>query len=191
MIERVTSRSSRMMLVAAIVSIVTLPPVHARAIAGPLTGNTPQSLLPSPEQLADPHLHAAADQLLTLVMASGRETSHYPAFAKERLAWLNAEVRANRLSIVVLEDLSGTNVGSDALMASGVVNGRRSIVILQPRLRRLLLEEGGLRPPFTQRQKNNFMLGLVHEAVHLASPNSGGPRKPADLLKEELRAWWK
>jgi hypothetical protein len=38
----------------------------------------------------------------------------------------------------------------------GVVDGKRTVVIVQPRFKRLLLEEGGIRAPFTHRQRNNF-----------------------------------
>ena len=161
--------------------------------AGPLSFMPPGAssfAAQSRDEIVDLQVQEAVDHLLQLVMSSHRDNSHYPPFARERLDTLNAQAKTRQLSILLLKDLSGTDVGSEALMASGIVNGKRTIVISQPRLKRLLLEEGGVRPPFTQRQTNNFMLGLVHEAVHLESQQFGGPWTPAERLREELRAWW-
>lgn len=43
--------------------------------------------------------------------------------------------------------------------------------------------------PFTQRQRNDFAIGLVHEAVHLQNPKPGNPARLEERLQEELRTW--
>ena len=43
-------------------------------------------------------------------------------------------------------------------------------------------------PPFTQQQKNDFAVGLVHEIVHLQNPDAD-PRNQATRVAEESRVW--
>ena len=43
--------------------------------------------------------------------------------------------------------------------------------------------------PFSRQQKNDFMLGLVHETVHLQRLNPGNPADLGDRLTEEVRTW--
>ncbi|SRR6266576_324940 len=65
------------------------------------------------------------------------------------------------------------------------------IVIAGPRFLDFLVEGGRPSPPFTQRQRNDFALGLVHETVHLEKDNSANPANFEDRPAEELRAWRK
>jgi len=74
-------------------------------------------------------------------------------------------------------------------MASGTVEGKSTIVIARPRFIRFLLEGGRTSTPFTQQERNDFALALVHEVVHLQNPNRGDPARLEDRLVEELRAW--
>jgi len=76
-------------------------------------------------------------------------------------------------------------------MASGIVEGKPMIVIAGPRFLDLLVEGGRTSPPFTQRQRNDFPLGLVHETVHLEKDNTANPTILQERLAEELRAWRK
>src|SRR6266849_159816 len=166
------TRSARLVPLVAFGLVVTLTPIVTGPLAAHTLFSTQQSRAGSQEQPTDLDVQATADQLLTLVTPSKKENSYYPAFAKEKIDWVNAEAKAGKLSILLVNDISGTSMDAGTLMASGVIKGKRTIVIVQPRFKRLLLEEGGVRGPFTQRQKNNFMLGLVHEAVHLANPGA-------------------
>jgi hypothetical protein len=142
------------------------------------------------DELSDLQLQAAADQLLDLVTTFNKQTAYYPAYAKEKIRWLGEQTRDGHISIVLLQDISGTSIDRETLMSSGVIDRQPTIVIVQPRFKRMLLEEGTVRAPFTPRLRNNFMLGLVHEVVHLENPHAGNPDNPTDRLKEELRAWW-
>lgn len=74
-------------------------------------------------------------------------------------------------------------------MGAGTIEGRHAIIIAEPRLKRLLQPTDQPDTFLHARQKNDFMLGLVHEAVHLRNVNAGDPRNAADRLREELRAW--
>ena len=49
------------------------------------------------------------------------------------------------------------------------------IVYPCPRFLDLLLEGGQTSPPFTQRQRNDFAIGLVHETVHWEKDNTANP----------------
>jgi hypothetical protein len=77
------------------------------------------------------------------------------------------------------------------MMASGIVEGKSMIVIAGPRFLDFLLEIGRTSAPFRQQQRNDFMLGLVHEAVHLEKENTADPASLEGRLAEELRTWRK
>jgi hypothetical protein len=185
MIGRVAGRprAGQLLLLVALGSVVARPPIHARPLAG-------SPGFQGRDELVDLQVQAAADQLLALVARSNGENTYYPTFAKEKIDWIGQQAKAAKLSILLLKDVSAAKMDNGTLMASAVVNGKGVIFIVQPRLMRLLREEGAVRAPFTQRQKNNFMLGLVHEAVHLTRQKTVDLSKPADRLREELRAWW-
>jgi len=76
-------------------------------------------------------------------------------------------------------------------MASGIVEGKPMIVIAGPRFLDFLVEGRRTSPPFTQRQRSDFALGLVHETVHLEKDNTANPAILQERLAEELRAWRK
>ena len=137
----------------------------------------------------DAELGTAANQLFGSVKRSIAEDSALPEFAREKIAWLIGQQRAGALSITLLKDATGTNLSDEDLMASGRVDGKSVIVIAQPRFSIFLAEGGRLAAPFSRQQVNDFMLGLVHETVHLQNANPGNPASLADRLSEELRAW--
>jgi len=131
----------------------------------------------------------AVNSLLVAVKDLARDDSSMPPFARERIAWITAGQRAGTLSLVLLNDPSGANLSQDALMASGDADGRQVIVISRPRFAAFLLEDGRAVPPFSRRQRNDFLLGLVHETVHLERSVSHTPFTLEDRLCEEERAW--
>jgi hypothetical protein len=148
-------------------------------------------LATSPMQVGPPGdtVQAAADKLLSLVVPPNAENSYFPQFAREKLTWIEAQYKAEKLRVAVLDDLSKTNLNSTALMAAGILDGRPTIIIPRERFDRWLNDTGRRVPPFTRQQRNDFMLGLVHEAVHLQNPRAGSPTNPDDFVREELRAW--
>jgi hypothetical protein len=137
----------------------------------------------------DDELSAAVNQLFTSVKRSIAEDGYLPEFAREKIAWLIGQQRSGALSITLLKDASGTNLSDEDLMASGKVEGRSVIVIAQPRFSIFLSEGGRSVAPFSRQQVNDFMLGLVHETVHLQNANPGDPASLAGRLGEEVRAW--
>src|SRR5882762_303327 len=113
----------------------------------------------------DVDLSAAVNQLFSSVSASLPENKYFPEFATERILWITTQRHVGKLSIILLKNTDNTNVYFEDLMASGIVEGKPMIVIAGPRFLDLLVEGGRTSPPFTQRQRNNFALGLVHETV--------------------------
>jgi hypothetical protein len=133
-------------------------------------------------------INTAANQLLVLVKQWVSADSMVPPFARERIAWITDEQRAGRLSIILLKDISNTNLDFEALMAAGEVDGRNVIVIAQPRFADFLIDGGRTSPPFTRQQMNDFMLGLVHESLHFER-SALSPTLLEDRLAEETRVW--
>jgi hypothetical protein len=157
-------------------------------------GTQHQSSGPYPEphsrrEYTDAELSTAVNRLFVAVERAVAEDSDLPAFAKEKIAWLIMQQRSGALSITLLKNAAGTNLSDEDLMASGKVEGRSVIVIAQPRFSIFLSEAGQNVAPFSRQQVNDFMLGLVHETVHLQNANPGNPASLADRLSEEVRAW--
>jgi hypothetical protein len=143
----------------------------------------------SSEPYTEDQLNTAVNQLFTSVKRSIAEDGDLPEFAREKIAWLITEQRSGALSINLLKDPGGTNLSDEDLMASGRIDGKSVIVIAQPRFSVFLVEGRRLSAPFSRQQVNDFMLGLVHETVHLQNANLGNPASFTDRLSEELRAW--
>jgi hypothetical protein len=139
----------------------------------------------------DVDLSAAVNQLFSSVNPSLPENMYLPQFVKERIQWITTQRTAGKLSIILLKNTDNTNLYFEDLMASGIVEGKPMIVIAGPRFLDFLIEGGRTSPPFTQRQRNDFALGLVHETVHLEKENTANPANFQERLAEELRAWRK
>ena len=139
----------------------------------------------------DVNLSAAVNQLFSSVDPSLPENQYFPQFTKERVLWITTEKKSGKLSIILLKNTDNTNLYFEDLMASGIVEGKPMIVIAGPRFLDFLMEGGRTSPPFTQRQRNDFALGLVHETVHLEKDNTANPASLHERLAEELRAWRK
>jgi hypothetical protein len=195
--QSAAAQVSRRVAVGAVVSALFLIGLSARAIVrwdGPRGAGSP----PSPSaftgshsrrEYADAELSAAVNQLFVSVKRSVAENGDLPAFAREKIAWLIAQQRSGALSITLLRNAAGTNLSDEDLMASGKVEGKSVIVIAQPRFSIFLSEGGQSVAPFSRQQVNDFMLGLVHETVHLQDASPGNPASLADRLSEEVRAW--
>lgn len=140
---------------------------------------------------ADVDLSATVNQLFSSVDPSLPENQYFPQFVKERILWITTQRKAGKLSIILLKNTDNTNLYFEDLMASGIVEGKPMIVVAGPRFLDFLEEGGRTSPPFTQRQRNDFAIGLVHETVHLEKDNTANPASLQERLAEELRAWRK
>ena len=159
-----------MLVAVALLSLAPLRRLHAAARSSP------------------PNFGAVADQLLAAVHPSHPENGYFPPFATEKLHWLHTQASKGALSILLLHDIAKFKLSVNDLMASGTVNEKELIVIAQPRFIRWLDDGGRTSAPFTEQQRNDFMLGLVHEVVHLQRPKvAAGSRD--NPLHEESRTW--
>lgn len=156
----------------------------------PNVGSSLQIQTPSNETYTDPEINAAVNQLFSSVNPSLPENQYFTEFAREKLSWIITEQKAGRLSLILLKNLANTNLDVENLMAAGRVEGNKAVIVIaRPRFVGFLVEGGRTSAPFTQQQRNDFALGLVHEAVHLQNPDPGDPASLEGRLREELRAW--
>lgn len=138
--------------------------------------------------LSDDELQRAADGLLGAVSPRLPENGYFPAFARERLDWMEQQVRAGRLTIAFLFDPETIRLPPTVLMSASHLDGQPTIFIVKPRFEKFLEEGGRTSAPFTPEQKNDFAIGLVHEVSHLQN-TSGPERDPERFYREEARAW--
>ena len=144
----------------------------------------------SDTRYTDGEVNAAVNQLFASVNPSLPENKHFTDFAKDKLSWIIAEQKAGRVSLILLKNVETTNLDVESLMAAARVEGNKAVIVIaRPRFVGFLIEGGRASPPFTQQQRNEFALGLVHEAVHLQNPEPGNPANLEDRVSEELRAW--
>lgn len=155
---------------------------------GPAAVAAPPGPQPATKELTDEKLQGAADQLLALVDPERPENRYFSEFARERLQWMVREHGAGRLQVAFLTDASNGPLPTDVLMAAWKVGDQPTILIAKPRFMRFLIETGATEPPFTQQQKNDFALALVHEIVHLQNPDAD-PRDLELRPAEESRVW--
>jgi hypothetical protein len=155
------------------------PPAEvSRAIAGRVPLRTPE-------------LTVAANELLASVKRRITEDPTVPRFARERIEWLTAQQRAGTLKITLLKNAASASLDCEDLMAAGTIEGRQVIVIAQTRFADFLAETGPASAPFSRQQQDDFMLGLLHETVHLERSDLGDLRSFESRLDEEMRAWEK
>ena len=141
-----------------------------------------------PEVLTDEKLQSAADQLLALSDPERSENAYFPEYVRDHLRWMVREHGAARLQVAFLTDASNGPLPPNVLMAAWKLGDKPTIFIAKPRFERFLVETGAIEPPFTQQQKNDFALALVHEIVHLRNP-SADPRDLELRPAEESRVW--
>lgn len=140
------------------------------------------------ERFTDEELKRAADELLTAVGPDRPENHYFTAFAKEHLRWMAGEYRAGRVELAFFFDTPTVSLPPDVLMAAWPHADKPTIFISKVALTKFLLQGGNARTPFTQQQKNDFALVLVHEILHLQNP-IGDSRDPIDRAREESRVW--
>ena len=143
---------------------------------------------PSFPQLTDRQLQTAADELLAAIDLERPDNAYFSAFAKQTLQWMVRERGAGRLDVLFFTDTSTSQLPPDVLMAAWPQGNKATIFISKPRFAEFLAEGNATGPPFTQQQKNDFALALIHEIVHLQNPYAN-PRDPESRAREESRAW--
>lgn len=145
---------------------------------------------PSSAAYSDAEINVAINQLFAAVNPSLPENQYFTDFAKEKLEWIITEQKVGRLSLILLKNVATTNLDAEDLMAAARVEENKPVIVIaRPRFVGFLVDGGRMSAPFTQQQRNDFALGLVHETVHLQNPNPGNPANLEDRLGEELRAW--
>lgn len=138
---------------------------------------------------SDADLNAAVNQLFRSVNPSLPDNQYFTQFAKDKISWIITQQKLGNLRLILLKNVEQAGLVAEDLMASGIVEGKPMIVISRPSFVDFLLEGGRTSAPFTQQQRNDFAIGLVHEVVHLQNPNRGNPTKLEERLQEELRTW--
>jgi len=129
-------------------------------------------------EVTDADLQRAADGLLALVNPELPSNAYFPEYVTDKLAWLNAEHAAGRLDVRFFHDTPENSLPPDIVMASMWEGGKGVILLSKKRFAADLLDTGGVRPPFSARQRNDFVISLVHELVHLQ-----------DGVSDERRVW--
>ena len=158
------------------------------ASVGPAVA-APTPPIPLAPVLTDDDLRVALDGMLDAVHPEDPDNAYLPDFARDRLRWMWREHAASRLEVAFLSrTATGGSVPDDLLMATWRTQGKATIMIVKPRFAELLHEGGPAVPPFSRRQRNDFIVGLVHEIVHLQNPDAD-PTNPDLRAAEEARAW--
>ena len=161
-------------------------------IATAVTSNEREpSSPPSPAAaniLTDEHLQRAADELLALSDPERPENAYFPDYVRDHLRWMVIEHAGKRLDVAFLTEASNGPLPPDVLMAASQLDGKPAIFIAKARFMKFLVESGATEPPFTQQQKNDFALALVHEIVHLRNP-AADARNLELRRAEESRVW--
>ncbi len=139
-------------------------------------------------ELTDEELQRAADGLLAAVNPDLPENGYFNDYAREKVRWMNRQHAAGRLTIAMVFETAGPVMPPDVLMAATKLNGRPTVLIARERFASFLREGGRSESPFTPGQKNDFLVALTHEVVHLQNP-SADASTPEARAREEGRVW--
>ncbi len=139
-------------------------------------------------EVTDAELQRAADGLMAAVNPELMSNGYFPGFVKDRLRWFNTEHMMGRLDVRLFHEPPTNSLPPDVVMASMREGGKGVIFLSKRRFAADFRATGGVGPPFNARQRNDFMISLVHELVHLQHPEAN-PADPIEHAPEELRVW--
>ena len=164
-------------------TFATVPPgLTPQRQASPREGRLP------PQALQDYELQAATNALLAAVNPAHPQNRYFSAFARDRLRWIGAEHAAGRLAIAFLKDGEDYHLPGDVRMASARIDGEERIFLSKSRFASDLRRYGRVGPTIPVQLKNDFALGLIHEALHLQS-TAANPIDDDARAREEMRIW--
>lgn len=138
--------------------------------------------------VSDAELQQAADDLLATVDPALPENAYFTDFAKDTLRWMRREHAAGRLTVAFFLDTASIGLPPGVLMAATRLDGQPTMFIAKPRFATFLREGGRTTAPFTERQKNDFAIALIHEIRHLQRWK-GMPSSNAVRVQEESYVW--
>ena len=138
-------------------------------------------------QVNDADLQRAADGLLAAVNPELPSNADFPDYVRNKLTWLNSEHAAGRLDVRFFHDTPENSLPPDIVMASTREDGKGIVFLSKKRFAADLLETGGVGPPFSTRQRNDFVISLVHELVHLQDSVSDEGRVWAEVNAQVVR----
>ena len=130
----------------------------------------------------------AADGLLAAVDPERLENEYFTDFAKHAFRWMTREHAEGRLTVAFLLDAASIGLPPGVLMAATRLDGQPTIFIAKLRFATFLREGGRMTPPFTQQQKNDFTVALIHETMHLQRW-VGTPSSQEVRVQEESKTW--
>ena len=141
----------------------------------------------------DAELNAAVARLFEEVDPDRRPTTHIPVYAQQQIRWVVGRYRANTLPLLLVDASQVSDADKDALMTSSGTEKAGAILVLKPAFTELLREgPAGVAGPFTAEQRNDFVVGVVHAAVHLrvATMNQNAATGVGDdAAAQERRVW--
>jgi len=138
--------------------------------------------------LTDDQLQGAADELLAGTNPDLPENEYFTDFARDALRWMAREHREGRLVVAFVADTESAGFPATVMMAATRLDDRPTIVIARRRFSEFLAQGDGQLAGFSQRQKNDFTIALVHETVHLQAWNGEAPSDEERALSETA-AW--
>ena len=170
------------------------------AIAGlalmrrPLKESPDTTELPSSSKTAssaslptDEVLRRAVDELIEAVNPDLPENNHFPEFARSTLRWMSQEQAAGRLTVVFVSESEG-DIPPTVMMLATQLDGRAAIAIAKPGFAAFLLKGARQTAPFSQQQKNDFAIALMHETFHIQNW-VGNPKSDEERALVETQAW--
>jgi hypothetical protein len=157
------------------------------SVESSLATQSPPEATPVPAP-SDDDLQQAADGLLAAVNPERPENEYFTDFAQDALRWMTREHAAGRLTVAFLFDTASIGLPPGVLMAATRLDGQPTIFVAKPRFATFLREGGRVTPPFTQQQKNDFTVALIHEIVHLQRW-AGNPSSREIRAHEESKTW--
>jgi hypothetical protein len=137
--------------------------------------------------LSDAEVQGAADALLAATNPDLPDNGHFTSLARDTLRWLVKEHAAGRVVVAFLGEGEG-DLPAGVFMVATRLSDRATLVIAKPMLARFLREGGRLSAPFTQQQRNDFVIGLAHEVIHLQRWPERPPSKQ-ERATEEAAVW--